>query len=311
MAEREHIMVRTKNQGSRKSDPGHAEKQNSSSRLKLVTLEDGDRSPRSILATAFGGLLVVLLIAGLMLIVVIGHDKASVTASHGPSPVITVPVGYGSLNHVKGPCGNDAQQPACPSLQLNWSSVTSESAAAVTQAIEQSVDYISMQSRFGYTSLDTPGLVHAFAAHTGISYYDDDHWIVSVRNASGMRCGIFDYVYDQANHRLRFSSYGVITSGDPHHTLAFPYVSATTAVQALWSQRGLHLKGGVQPELIFFPINPAFGNPTSPVSKWAGGGNSPMLPMWLLVGTDGRNYFIGTDLSVYNQSSLPITTGRP
>jgi hypothetical protein len=312
MAEREHIMARTKNQESRKSAPGHAEKQKSSSRLKMATLKDRDRSPRSVLATAFGGLLVVLLISGLMLMVMIGHRKpSSATASNGPSQVTTVPIGYGSLNHVKGPCGNNAQQPACPTPQLNWNSVTSESPASVTKSIEQDVNYISMQSRFGYTSLDTPILVHAFDAHTGISYYDDDHWIVSVRNASGMRCGIFDYVYDRANHRMSFSSYGVITPVDPHHTLAFPYVSATTAIQALWNQRGLQVKAGVQPELIFFPINPSFPILTSPISKWMGGGNSPMLPMWLLVGSDGRNYFVGTDLSVYAQSTLPIATGRP
>ena len=303
-------MARVKKQSSRKPARGYAGRQKLSSQLNIAQSKIGDRSPHSVLATAFGGLLLALLVAGLVWIAVIGHNRVSASASNGPPVTVTVPVGYGSLNHPKGPCGNAGQAP-CPSAQPNWVSITSESPAIIARAIAQSADFVSMQSRFGYTSLDTPMLVHAFDAHTGISYYDDDHWVVTVRNASGMRCGIFDYVYDRANHRLRFSSYGVITSGDPHNKQAFPYISAITAMQLLRSQRGIQIKAGTQPELIFFPINPDFSVPTSPVSKWAGGGNSPMQPMWLVVGSDGRNYFVGIDQNVYTQQVLPVATGHP
>jgi hypothetical protein len=314
MAEGEQIMARAKKQSNRKATSGYAERQKLSSRLHLTSLssEEEKHSPHTVLATAFGAFLVIVLISGFALLVMVEHPRASsASTSQGASHAATVYNGYGSLNHVKGPCGNNAQQPACPTPQPNWIAIPSESPASVAQAMEQSIDFRSLQNHFGFTSLDTPVLVHAFDAHTGISYYDDDHWVVSVRNASGMRCGILDFVYDRANQRMRFSSYGVITSADPRHTSAFPYVSEVTAMQSLRSQKGLQIRTGTQPELIFFPINPAFPILTSPVSKWMGGGNSPMLPIWQLVGTNGQDYFVGTDLNVYTQQALPVATGRP
>src|SRR5579884_2040 len=261
----------------------------------------------SIIATIAGVALALLVVAGFVLIGIIGHGKGTATASGGSG---TVPVGYGSLNHPKGPCGN-AGQAACTAAQPNWFSISSPSPAAVAAAIAGSSDYLSMQAQYGYVALDTPALVHAYAAHTGIAYYDSDHWVVSVRNAAGMRCGLFDFVYDAAHQRLRFSSYGVITPADPHAQQAFPYISQSQAIAVLSSERKLGVKGGTQPELIFFPIDPSYPILTSPAHKWAGGGNSPMLPMWYITGSDGNSYFIGTDLHTHTRSQLPIATTQP
>lgn len=153
--------------------------------------------------------------------------------------------------------------------------------------------------------------MHAYSAHTGIDYYDDDHWVVSVRNSTGMRCGLFDFVYDRTHQQLRFSSYGVLTARDPHARQAFPYISSSDALARLKSQRGLSVLAGTQPQLIFFPIDPSFPYLTSPVHKWAGGGNSAMNPMWYLVGSDRQDYFAGTNLNVYMLHDLPITKGMP
>jgi hypothetical protein len=163
-----------------------------------------------------------------------------------------------------------------------------------------------MQVQFGYVGLDIPALIHSYGAHTGNSYYDDDHWVVSVRNAMGMRCGIFDFVYDRAHQRMRFSSYGVITSLNPHATIAFPYTPSPVAVTKLGDQGRLSMKTGTQPELIFFPIDPNFPGLASPVHKWVSGGNSAMDPMWRIVGSDGQDYFVGADLIVHGQNELPI-----
>ncbi len=178
-------------------------------------------------------------------------------------------------------------------------------------AIAHSDDYVSMQPQFGYVSLDTPTLVHAFDAHTGNSYYDDDHWVVSVRDAAGTRLGVFDFVYDRTGQRLRFSSFGVLNTPDPHSRQAFPYIPASVAIAQLQKQRHVGVVPGTQPELIFFPIDPNFPILTSPSHKWAGGGNSAMNPMWLIVGSDGQSYFIGTDLVVHVQKDLPVAKGQP
>jgi hypothetical protein len=267
-------------------------------------------SPGSVLAPLFGGLLVALLIGGFVLVFVMGRANTHTTTASGGTPTMTVPVGYGSRNHAKGPCGN-AGQAACPQVQPGWFPISSESASAVAGAISHSPDFLAMQGRFGFVAMDTPALVYAFAAHTGIVYYDDAHWVVSVRCSSGLRCGLFDFVYDRAAHALRFSSFGVITPADPHSTMAFPYMPASEAVRLLQKQRGLQAMPGAQPELIFFPINPNFPVITSPVHQWKGGGNSPMIPMWLVVGSDGQNYFVGTDQHVYTRQALPVATGRP
>lgn len=245
------------------------------------------------------------MITGLVLFI-IGHVGIA-NASGGGS---NAPVGYGSLNHPKGPCGNSGQA-ACAPADPGWSAISSTSPGAIAQAIASSHAYVTMQAQFGYVALDTPALVHSFGAQTGNSYYDDDHWVVSVRNASGMRCGIFDFVYDSAHQRLRFSSYGVVTSLDPHASQAFPYIAASAAISRLQSQRGLKVMAGTQPELIFFPIDPNFPVLTSPVHKWAGGGNSAMNPVWLIAGSDRHTYFVGTDLKAYTQQELPIAKGQP
>ncbi len=268
------------------------------------------RTPHSVPAALFGGLLVVLLVLGFALLIMMGHTHSSTTTGSGGSPSATVPVGYGSLNHPKGFCGNAGQAP-CQPVQPGWFPITSEAPSTVAGAISHSDDFLSMQSQYGYVKLDTPALVHAYAAHTGIAYYDDDHWVVSVRNASGRRVGIFDFVYDRATHALRFSSYGTITPVDPHSKQAFPYIASAAAVQALQKQRGLQVKVGTQPELIFFPIDPNYPILTSPVHRWKGGGNSPMIPMWLVVGADEQNYFVGSDLGVYTQQVLPVAKGSP
>jgi hypothetical protein len=232
------------------------------------------------------------------------YESNAANASGGTSG--NSPVGYGSLNHPKGWCGKEGQTP-CSVADPGWVSVASNATSDIASVITHSSDFVSMQSRFGYTSIDIPTLVHAYAAHTGKNYYDDDHWVVSVRNASGLRCGLFDFVYDRMSKQMRFSSFGVITPQDPHAQQAFPYVTVTQAQGILQSQRKLGVLAGKQPELIFFPISANFPDRSSPIHLWSGGGNSAMNPMWYVVGSDGQDYFVGTDLNVHNQKDLPIT----
>jgi hypothetical protein len=259
-------------------------------------------------ATSVGLGIAMILLIGLAFMVVIGHGSSTVDASGGGPPGVSA--GYGSLNHPKGPCGNDGQSP-CAAVDPGWFPVTPGSPGAVAGAIASSRDFAAMANQYGCASLDTPALVHAYGAHTGMDYYDDDHWVVSARDTSGMRCGLFDFVYDSTHQRLRFSSYGILTAQDPHSRQAFPYVSSSVALAQLQSQRGLRILTGTQPELIFFPIDPSFPYLNSPVHKWAGGGNSAMNPMWHIVGSDGSDYFLGANLGVYARQDLPIARGQP
>lgn len=230
------------------------------------------------------------------LVVVIGQGNRVVNASGGGPG--------GSVGTVKGQCGN-AGQPSCP-VDPGWFPVTSESSAGITAAIARSRDVVMMRGQYGYAAFDTPTLVHHYGPHTGMDYFDDDHWVVSARNSAGQECGIFDFVYDRVHHRMRFSSFGVITPTDLHAHQAFPYTAPSLAITKLQQQLRRSVMAGVQPELIFFPIDPNWRNLRSPMSKWLGGGQSPMDPMWHLMGSDERDYFVGEDLRVYTLSDLPV-----
>ena len=268
----------------------------------------GDGSGRTISSSLAALTIAVFLVLGFALITFIGHARETTNASEGQQSGAAA--GYGSLNHPKGPCGN-AGQASCPAADPRWFSVSAASPSAVAAAIVGSADYATISAQYGCASLDAPALVHAYGAHTGMDYYDDDHWVVSVRGISGLRCGLFDFVYDRAHQRMRFSSYGALTPQDPHALQAFPYIASSVALARLQSQRGLRMQPGTQPELIFFPIDPSYPVLTSPVHKWAGGGNSAMNPMWRLVGADGRDYFMGANLAFYTQQELPIAQGQP
>lgn len=270
----------------------------------------GQSRPRtrgSKLSTCIGVTMVMAVISGLALMFIIGHTSSTASASGGGPSVAP---GYGSLNHAKGSCGNAGQSP-CPAVDPGWFALGTESPTAAAAAIAGSKNFISIAAQYACSLLDTPALVHAYGAHTGLDYYDDDHWVVSVRNGSGMRCGLVDFVYDRAHQRMRFSSYGVLTPQDPHSRLAFPYISSSVAQAKFQSQRKLTVQSGTSLELIFFPIDPSFPYLNSPVHRWAGGGNSAMNPMWLMTGSDSRDYFLGENLQVYAQPDLPIAKGQP
>lgn len=244
---------------------------------------------------------VLLLVIALIVII---SWSSSANASGGKS-ADGVSVGNGSLNHPKGWCGNGNGQAPCSPASPEWTLITFNNTAS---AIAANSNFTSMQSQFGYTALDTPTIVHAYEAHTGKDYYDNDHLVVSARNAAGLRCGIFDFVYDSTHTHIRFSSFGIITAQDLHAQLAFPYTSAARAQGVLHNQFHIDLLLGRQAELIFFPIDANYTNRTSAVHAWAGGGNSAMNPMWHTVGSDAHDYFIGTDLNAHNLKDLPITT---
>jgi len=278
-------------------------------RKKQPFLVQHDASPRQ---TVFS----VIISVGATLAIVLGFifistivRAHSTTTAPGGSPS-SIPVAYGSLHHPKGWCGNTGQA-ACPAIDPGWFSVSSETPVAVTSAITHSSSFRTMMNQYGYTLLDTPTLVHTLSAKTGISYYDYDHWIVSVVNTSGQRCGVFDFIYDRAHQRMSFSSFGVVTPNDPHAKMAFPYTSSTAASVALQQQHGLAVAPSSQAELVFFPIDPNFRNLNSPVHLWSGGGDSPMNPIWLLRGIDGYDYFVGVDQHVYTQTDLPVAQGTP
>lgn len=197
---------------------------------------------------------------------------------------------------------------ACPAVDPGWIYISSDLQGDIARVIAGSPDFKRMQQRYDGVSLDLPALVHPYHPadpNAGSDYFVDDHWVATVRNSAGAESGIFDFVYDRANHRIRFSSYSVLLPSNPHYGHAFPFVSADAAAAQLGAQRHLSVMAGASSELIFFPVAQDWQGPQAS-HHWTDGGGSPMDPMWLMVGNDGLQYFVGGNLHVHTPKDLPI-----
>jgi hypothetical protein len=205
-------------------------------------------------------------------------------------------------------CGVDGK-PDCPAPDPGWISVTDNTPGAAARAIVGSGMFASIKTTHGIHALDLPARVHTLATPSGYDYYDDDHWVVSVRDKANKQVGIFDFVYDSANQRVRFASYGILRPGDTRYGHAFPTTQPTAVLQRLQTERGLSAKAGAQADLVFFPPDQQrFGAQAK--QPWGAGGSSPLDAIWQVPGANGVNYYVGSDQHVYELKDLPIGSGR-
>jgi hypothetical protein len=235
----------------------------------------------------------IVLLCALLLVCGVGKSMAATDA---------LVSGPGSLNHPKGWCGQQGQT-ACK-LDLGWLPVASEQPDEIARVMMDSSAYAMLQKSAGYSALDIPTRVHSLNTHTGIAYYDLDHWIASAHSKTGLHVGLFDFVYDAAYKRIRFSSFGVIPPQDAHAHMAFPYRMGDQVLAKLQMQPGVHILAESQPELVFFRIDPRYNDLRSKKYRWYGGGNSPMNPLWHVAGAAGNDYFVGSDLHIYTKSMV-------
>jgi hypothetical protein len=207
---------------------------------------------------------------------------------------------------ILGGCGNMPQTVA-PTPTLAPSLDTPEGAAMAILGSPQSSGLGTRYNGDWHVVLDTPALVHAYHAHTGVEYQDSDHWVASMK-VGETRTGLYDFVYQRTHKALRFASFGAIASAEnPHAHQSFPYTSEETALMRLKATRGLEPKAGVTPELIFFPPADWVTNVRQPAAHpWTSGGIDPLSPMWRITATDGNDYFVGNDLLVHTADELPI-----
>jgi hypothetical protein len=233
-------------------------------------------------------------------------------------PVVT----HSPQQYKKVSCGV-ANKPACPAVDPGWITVPAASAPDLASAafvstlaptigntIAHSGMFAGIEGRYGKFEVDSPALVHPYGpVGAGASdYFVDDHWVVTVRNSTGVEIGILDYVYDSANNRIRFSSYAVLTPQDAQYGHAFPLFSANSLETQVHAARDVSLETGATPALIFFPAAWAWNTIGVP-KNWTGGGSTPMDPIWLMPGANGQNYFLGIDGKVYTQQELPVAAG--
>jgi hypothetical protein len=236
-------------------------------------------------------------------------------SSQGGNPVPVKAVGPAQLPTGKhgekglGWCGT-AGQPACPAATPDWIYLDSSTPESAAKAMAASSMLIAITQHLGASTvlLDLPVRVHPFGAAGGSDYFTDDHWVASVRGASGKENGIADFVYDASQNRIRFSGFAILRASDPDYGRVFPYSASSYAVAALATQRHLSLKSGTSPELVFFASAADYAG--QPNIQWQNGGTGPVDPMWHVVGADGNGYFVGTDGKAYGLSQIPVAASR-
>ena len=158
------------------------------------------------------------------------------------------------------------------------------------------------------TTILTPGmpvLSHPIRIHTGQDFNDCPHWLLPLYDSDGHLVSLADYVYDYPHKVVRFAESGQIFPGEPRYSNPFPYLSAEQARALLKQQRDVGTNADPAPELVFLPLNVGVPGQPGPAWNWRGGGVVPSDPIWLLAGTDGRDYLVGTDKRIYTLHDIP------
>jgi hypothetical protein len=153
----------------------------------------------------------------------------------------------------------------------------------------------------------TPILSHPIRMHTGQDFNDCPHWLLPLYDDTGHLVAIADYIDDYPHKIVRFADSAQIFPGEPRYSNPFPYLSAEQAIALLKQQRNVGTKAHPAPELVFLPINFGLPERPGPAWNWRGGGAVPSDPIWLLAGSDGRDYLIGTDKRVYTLHDIPLS----
>jgi hypothetical protein len=96
---------------------------------------------------------------------------------------------------------------------------------------------------------------------------------------------------------------GGLPNGHPRPHGNLTSISASTAVSAMRTQRGVGLRVGAQPSRVFVEIS-AFLIETGQV-KWSAPAG-PQNPYWHIPGSDGRDYLVDTAGNVHLVSEVPI-----
>ena len=193
-------------------------------------------------------------------------------------------------------------KPACPTPDPGWVQLASNSPSVVLAAMKQTwIFHLDLSDDGDHihdvSHLGTPVFVHGIAPK-GVTI--PDFYVLPFMDAHGVITDVGTFELNTQHSALRLQG---ISSFDGRYPIVRQTVSA--AIAAVWSQRHVALKAHAQPYLIFFPID-AYDLETGKV-VWNAGGLWPGGPLWLVPGSDGRNYIFGNDGKVYAESEIPMS----
>lgn len=208
--------------------------------------------------------------------------------------------------HKNESLGVDGRRDYCATSAGTYGIPVSDDSPQAMQALLSAQPYFVA----GVTDSPIPGapiLSHPIRMHTGQDFNDCPHWMLPLYDVAGHLVAIADYVYDYPHKVVRFADSGQIFPSEPRYSNPFPYLSAEQAIALLKQQRNVGTRAHPAPELVFLPLDVGLPGHPGPAWNWRGGGAAPSDPIWLLAGSDGRDYLIGTDKRVYTLHDIPLS----
>lgn len=210
-------------------------------------------------------------------------------------------------------CGT-ATTPACPTQTGDWIPIASDTPTDVLTAFKQSSLYAAVQSsnatgkgdaQYDLSRPETP--VFERELHVPGSFNLPDIYVIPFDAADGTIQHIVICNVNPQHTAIEAAEVMAIGSSPrPHGELAL--IPVTAAIASVHAQTNVSLRAGVQPYLVFFPVDGSLVG-TGQVT-WHGGGG-PGDPLWLVPGADGHDYVVGNDSKVYLPSQLPIKMASP
>ncbi len=279
----------------------------------LFTLANGLARSVTHLQSAVGKTITI----ALSVLVVSGFIAAFTLLSHGPGASHTGADSSGIPNSTapsatttgvaSATCGT-ATTPSCLSASGDWIPISSDAPAAVLAAFKQSGMYAATQTGVGDGQPDlshpeTP--VFERELHIPGGLIEPDMYVIPFDTADGS-IGWFALCNVNATHTaIEVSEIvpGGLPNGQPRPHGQLTPISASAAAAAMRTQRGVQLRVGAQPSLVFVEINANLIE-TGQV-KWSAPAG-PQNPYWLVSGADGHDYLVDTTGKAHLLSEVPI-----
>ncbi len=202
-------------------------------------------------------------------------------------------------------CGSEGL-PACPPLPTMWISIKSETPGNIIAAARQATlfkvdrsgngDYLKDLSHLGI-----PVFVHGLSAPTATMTLPDV-FDIPIQDHGGNTVGVAILELNATHTAVHLMAINTYVSPPPQGSVI--RMSRTTAIGRVSTHAHVALRANAQPELVYFQEDAQLQEQGK--ITWAGGGNDPGNPTWLIPGANGQDYVVGLDGNVHLKSELPF-----
>jgi hypothetical protein len=206
------------------------------------------------------------------------------------------------------------QSPLPPSVSGDpWIPLHSQAPGDIIAAARQSP--LFQESRAGsgdhahdLSRLGRPVFVRALRP-TGESAAEvADFYVVPILNQAGAATDAAELALNPSHTAVQVIA--IVTYTVPRADGSATVLRPDQAIHAIASQLQEAAQAISQPYLVYFPLDPAWQASQNSRPAWTAGGTVPADPLWLVTGTDGKQYLVGNDGRLYSVSQLPFWHGQ-